>query len=118
MQTTLSDLLVIKSALSITQIEIYLPSDFLLASLFASISRLSRSFAAACCSSSLRTATRVGDRTGERGFELLDIGDASNGLGSPGIAFSASFFPSDLLGDFSGVCRPLALLGELLRARL
>lgn len=103
---------------AITRINVHLPSDFLLASLFASISCRSRSFAAACCSSSLRTAIRVGDRTGERGLEAPGVGEVSNGLGKPCVAFSASFLAGDFRGDFSGVCRPLALPGELLRARL
>ena len=65
------------------RIKVHLPSDFLLASLLASISCRSRSFAAACCSSSLRTAIRVGDRAGERGLEAPGVGEVSNGFGRP-----------------------------------
>ena len=112
-RTTLFDLLVLESTLSFDQINLHLPSDFLLASLFANISCRSRSFAAACCSSSLRTATRVGDRAGERDLEAPDSEEVSNGLDKPCVASSAICFPGDFLGDFLGVCRPLLLLGEL-----
>lgn len=61
---------------------------------------------------------RVGDRAGERSLEAPGVGEASDGLGRPCVPLSANFFVGDFRGDFSGVCRPLALLGELLRARL
>ena len=111
-RTTLFDSLILESTMPLNQIKIHLPSDFLLASLFANISCRSRSFAAACCSSSLRTATRVGDRAGERDLEGPGSEEDSNGLDKPCVALSADCFPGDFRGDFWGVCRPLLLLGE------
>lgn len=115
---TLVDLLNPGSVLILSGIVFYLPKDFLLASLWAIISRRSRSFAAACCSSSVRTATRVGDRFGERFPELFGVGERWKGLDRPCDASVADLLTGDFLGDISCVCRPLGLLGEALRAPL
>lgn len=100
------------------------PRDFLRAFLWSKASCRSRSLAAACCSSSVRTATRVRRCDGEDTLDwtALDVVDPSKKLGEilPELV-GFEIFQTDASNDemflgFSGVVFDFVLLGEVRRA--